>query len=408
MRTGHRDPLRRDLQALVPLHHRPRLPAAPSRAYRRPLRHVPVGCFFRCWSESRRVGFTETRTSSSSSRNATASPVAKTIGSFMSRNAEHLESFEPVVSRGGLVLFRRDADSERGWSRAREQRRLCLRNPVTGWCRSIPAPTVNDQAHVLLAGEDGRSFHLVAVNLEPLRRYGDLSFQAFTSAEAEDTHGSKATHDGGAWGPVIELSPPEDFEKVVNPTPVVLGRVAHWLFRSYGAYNVLALDVHTARTACIDLPPESALDSDEIPRNQMLLSSTTDGRLSLLAGEETRISVWALTTPAATTTTTEEGPAGGGSNCGWSLHAAYEREWIAGFVQPRGGARRKPGCPVIELLRSGGEGGGAVFMRVHGFGSCYVLLNMETNEIVPTEVPVSCICPYEVDLALLTAPMKPF
>ncbi|RCV42104.1 hypothetical protein SETIT_9G188800v2 [Setaria italica] len=287
---------------------------------------------------------------------ATTSPVAKTIRAFLSRNAGHLKSFEPWT--------RRVVGHATGTSPVDMQ--VC--NPVTGWRRSIPAPAVYDQAHVLLPGEDSHSFQLVAMD------------------------------GGGAWDPEIELSPPEDFERVVTPSPVVLGRVAHWLFRACGAYNVLALDADAARAACIDVPPRSALDSDAIPRKQMLLSSTADGRLSLLAGEETRISAWALST--ATTTT------GGSSDSGWSLHATYEREWIARFVAPQG-PRRKPGYPVIDLERGGG---GGAFIGAQGFGS-YVLLNMGTNEIVRTEVAKSsCFCPYEyeVDLALLTAPMKSF
>ncbi|CAN6323475.1 unnamed protein product [Urochloa humidicola] len=345
---------------------------------------------------------------------AAESPVAKTVRSFLSRNAALLEPFDLVASRGGLVLFRReeeDATPARGggarrWGRRRALSFLWICNPVTGWRRSIPSPAVYDQAHVLLAGDGGgggaSSFRLVAVDLTKLRTYGELSFQTFTASTTSPPL-EEAAEDGGggAWGPVTELSPPEDFERVVDLTPVVLGRVAHWLFRTWGAYNVLALALDDAadgagrRTACIGLPPESALRSAAIPRKQVLLSSTADGRLSLIAGEETRISVWALTAAAGS---------GRGGSGRWSLHAAYEREWIARFVSPHT-VRRKPGYPVIDLVRSAGErGGGGVVMSVHGVEG-RVLLNMETNEI-ELRTKAGMGIPYEVDLALLTAPMK--
>nr|TKV92854.1 LOW QUALITY PROTEIN: hypothetical protein SEVIR_9G188000v2 [Setaria viridis] len=298
-----------------------------------------VGGFFWRSREDDRCTFTETRMSPSSSCSAaTTSPVAKTIRAFLSRNAGHLKSFEPWSPAAASSSSAAASSAARGGARNRNVAcGYAICNPVTGWRRSIPAPAVYDQAHVLLPGEDSHSFQLVAVYLGTLRR-------------------------------------------------------------ACGAYNVLALDADAARAACIDVPPRSALDSDAIPRKQMLLSSTADGRLSLLAGEETRISAWALST--ATTTT------GGSSDSGWSLHATYEREWIARFVAPQG-PRRKPGYPVIDLERGGG---GGAFIGAHGFGS-YVLLNMGTNEIVRTEVAKSsCFCPYEyeVDLALLTAPMKSF
>ncbi|CAL4942867.1 unnamed protein product [Urochloa decumbens] len=331
---------------------------------------------------------------------AAESPVVKTVRSFLSRNAALLEPFDLVASRGDLVLFRREVATPVGRG-GRRQCCLWICNPVTGWRRSIPSPEVYgyDQAHVLLAGDDaggGRSsFRLVAVDLTTLRSYGDLSFQTFTasttSLEAEAEHGGGV---GACWSPVTELSPPEDFERVVNTTPVVLGRVAHWLFRTCGEYNVLALALDAdgaARRACIDLPPESALRSGAISRKQMLLSSTADGRLSVIAGEETRISVWAHTVAAD----------GSGGSGGWSLHATYEREWIARFVSPRT-VRRKPGYPVIDFLWSAR---GGVVMSVHGFGG-RVLLNMETNEI-ELRTQAGGI-PYEVDLASLTAAMKSF
>ncbi|CAN6292910.1 unnamed protein product [Urochloa humidicola] len=349
-----------------------------------------VGWFHGC------SGFTaRTPTSSSSSCDAGGgdikSPVAKTVRSFLSRNAALLEPFDLVASRGGLVLFRRDAATPTRGGR-RRARCYWICNPVTGWRRSIPSPDVYDQTHVLLVGDDdGRSFRLVAVDLWRLRSYGELSFQTFTALMSPEA----AEHGGsGEWGPVTELSPAEDFGREVNLTPVVLGRVAHWLFRASGAYNVLALDADTASTACISLPPESALRSGAIALKQMLLSSTVDGRLSLIAGEEARISVWAHTAAG--------GSGGGGGTGRWSLHATYEREWIARFVWPQT-ARRKPGYPVIDLERVAGERGGGVVMSMHGGGR--FLLNMETNEI---ELRTKAGIPYEVDLALLTAPMKSF
>ncbi|RLM80827.1 uncharacterized protein C2845_PM12G18340 [Panicum miliaceum] len=163
-------------------------------------------------------------------------------------SAELAGPYEPVASRGGLLVLKRGQYHDTSL-------RVC--DPVAGRSYVLPPKRISDDLHVVMP-EDGEG--------------GGVPFKVLIadSGLRTQTYSSRA----GAWGPV---QPPQP--------GVVLGGAAHWLYHQGGtrAYSVLALDVSTGQAAWIEVPRDCHRRR-RVPelRQELLLASSADGELTLL------------------------------------------------------------------------------------------------------------------------------
>ncbi|CAL5015599.1 unnamed protein product [Urochloa decumbens] len=151
------------------------------------------------------------------------------------------ESSEPVASRDGLLVLRR-----RG-------RDLSVCDTMTGAVTSLPST--------------------------------DLLIQTFSSKN-------------GRWSAVRSVPYPEQVCQVSRAHPAVIGRLVHWLYPGglSNPHRVLAVDVDAAAATEVQLPPSyrsrmRAIDNKEAYVRLVAVG----GKLRLLVGETTAVSMWTLT-----------------------------------------------------------------------------------------------------------------
>ncbi|KAL6642421.1 hypothetical protein ACP70R_020602 [Stipagrostis hirtigluma subsp. patula] len=293
------------------------------------------------------------------------------IGSFLSDNADLLRRFDELVAcRGGLVVLRRDTLTSHNTVE------LCVCHPMTGRCCILPppAPGVTGRTVAILTGEDAGSsspFQLLVVDVACGWWRGSwmthLRTQLFSSPRP-----FPAIMPGGAWGPIRRAAPPQTgLLSTPGDTPVVINRVAHWLHTSLEPYehNVVALHVDEGRTELIRGP------RDLTQTWKVLLASTADRRLSVVAVEELVISVSVLS---------EE------ESQSWERHTVIVREGILAY-------------PTI-WLDCFGEKSGMVVICEH-YVPWRLVLNLETKEVThmpAEELPWRCYV-FEMDVPSLAA-----
>ncbi|GJM96791.1 hypothetical protein PR202_ga13657 [Eleusine coracana subsp. coracana] len=187
-----------------------------------------------------------------------------------------LETFEPVASRVGLVVFRHRPRDDRGPAHLR----VC--NSLTGCTLRLPPASI-DEAYppaLLDVHDAGRDFKLLVADQQ-------LRTQVYSSKH-------------GKWGMVRWTDVRTHASSSSQPSlstlasyfashPVVLGRcatVAHWLC-SYKM--IVALDVSAAQATVIDVPRECIDRISETQQERgdkgVLLVASPDGKLGLLVAE---------------------------------------------------------------------------------------------------------------------------
>ncbi|KAM0908778.1 hypothetical protein ACQ4PT_015255 [Festuca glaucescens] len=195
------------------------------------------------------------------------------------RSLDLLRRFDPLASRGGLVLLRRRPNI----NRTRESEfdtDLCVFNPMTGDRTYLPGPRGGYWCHryILLTAEDGVgcSFLLVAADVELYNRNGGCSIKVQTF-RSSSTHWDRATSNGHRRLPSGNLEHGRE--------GVVLGgNIVHWLLSDVN--KILTYDIRKEWLGSVKLPPTNGVKS------QRILGTSTDGRLRLLTAEIFMISAW--------------------------------------------------------------------------------------------------------------------
>ena len=288
-------------------------------------------------------------------------------------SAELAGLYDPVASRGGLLVLKLGQYFDTS---------LCVCDPVAGRSYVLPPRRISDYLHVVMP-EDGEGG-------------GGVPFKVLiaNSNLRTQTYSSKA----GAWGPVTHTAEhvPGDYQ-LVQPSQVVLGGVAHWLYHQGGAhlFSVLALDVGTGQAAWIEVPRDChrrrrVTVVEEC--KELLLASSADGELALLVWERPlAVCMWTVSPPSAA--------AGAGRS--WARRVVIGWAAILGSVRP---ASSPLACQWIEFLWFA-EGSGTVVFNMHPAGT--VLLNLRTLEVrhLPRSDSMiyefSPVCVYELDLVSL-------
>lgn len=203
--------------------------------------------------------------------------------------------YRPLTSRNGLVVLRR------GWSG------ICVYDPMTGNQACLPHPPNIGKGHrelygvyytyVLLTAADGIgcSFLVLATDSRV------SCIQAAWSDAADGTSG---------WGPVISVAEPDRHRGFYcgHSCAVVLNGLIHWLlcigYASPPNMYIRTYDVprHGTRavttTGSIEVP--KACLPDRCEESDVHLTSSPDGRLSLLVADRFTISVWLLSGSGST------------------------------------------------------------------------------------------------------------
>ncbi|KAL6636829.1 hypothetical protein ACP70R_024401 [Stipagrostis hirtigluma subsp. patula] len=284
-----------------------------------------------------------------------------------------LESLEPVASRDGLLVLRRDGGGPT----------VC--DTLTGDVTSLPPTGMSvyyPPAVLAVGGGSDRSFELLVVDR-------DLRIQTLLSKN-------------GRWGAVRAVTRPAKLGSPAPAHPAVVGRAVHWLClgarprwpRDPEHYHVLAVDVDAAEATKVRLPPRYSGRMFATARDGYLRLVTVGGRLSLVVAESFAVSVWTLTSAPA-----------------WSRHVVISTVELV----------RRTGLPPADPPRS------FCPMRLLGFGerSGVVVLEMRPRELVylnlgtkavtvarhASQFESGCIthvCLHEVGLASLLQDMKYF
>uniref|UniRef100_A0A0E0D7L5 F-box domain-containing protein n=1 Tax=Oryza meridionalis TaxID=40149 RepID=A0A0E0D7L5_9ORYZ len=325
---------------------------------------------------------------------AASSPSSSPLPRF---DAGILNTFEPMVSRDGLVVVLEDYVYA-----APDRFNMCVCNTITGDVTSLPAM---DRAMkvkrrliyppaLLDVGDAGRSFELLVADNE-------LHTQTFSFDGG-----------GGGWGAARTIRMDAGHRKPSIPMPfttfpAIVGRAVHWLagteryweLQAHGVV-IFSLRVDAACAATMELPPGSAdkmlgcrKDSHEL----MLAASRGGTALSLVVAERELISVWTLEEEATAAATTA---------ARWSRQVVITRLAIDRSVE----AERMYSNVFFEGF---GERSGVVLLRLHRFG--LVQLNLATKEaLVVRRVStrwsgsISKARLHEVDLYSLLRCMKHF
>ncbi|CAL5069216.1 unnamed protein product [Urochloa decumbens] len=187
------------------------------------------------------------------------------------------ESSDPVASRDGLLVLRRKG------------RDLSVCDTLTGAVTSLP-PTDLLRGYFLPAllgagrGADGCFELLVA----------DAERGPFTTGIRIQTFSSK----NGRWSAVRSVPYPEQICLVSRAHPAVFGRLVHWLYRGglSNPHRVLVVDVDAAAATEVQLPPSYRSRMRAIDDKQAYVRLVAvAGKLSLIVGETTAVSMWTLT-----------------------------------------------------------------------------------------------------------------
>uniref|UniRef100_A0A0E0KJN1 DUF7595 domain-containing protein n=1 Tax=Oryza punctata TaxID=4537 RepID=A0A0E0KJN1_ORYPU len=333
-------------------------------------------------------------------------------------NASLLESFEPMVSRDGLVVLKQRVANNAGdgehhnngffFKGRNHSFNLCVCSIFTGGDVTTFLPAMDPAMHVnmesnkniyppaLLAvgvvAAAGRSFELLVMDC-------NLRTQTFSS-------------ENGGWNAVrtAHLAPGHQRPRIPAPNsfPAIVGRAVHWLgvANNYGqdggAYGVriVALHADTAAAKTIDLPA-GCVDrmlgcSIAKSMSELMLAASQGGTaLSLVVAERELISVWTL----------EAAP----EEERWSRQVVITRLAIDRRVE----ARRLYQTVFFEGF---GERSRTVLMRINNVG--LVQLDLATKKAIVVREnssvgkwsggSMSRACFHEMDLYSLLQSMKPF
>ncbi|KAL6641555.1 hypothetical protein ACP70R_019736 [Stipagrostis hirtigluma subsp. patula] len=209
---------------------------------------------------------------------AAASLAENHLAPFMSRSAaDLLEEYQPITSRGGLVVLERpEIDWDRRSLDGERPPDMCVWNPMTGDRTFLPfPPDVGPDDHlcgvytyVLLTGAaDGIGCPFLL---------GPVSSDAGGSSRCIKVR-TVSSDAGGSWGPAMTHAgdpgmPPGVLsigDNGCDGDAVVIRGVVHWLMGGY----VLTYDVGTVAVGMIEFPSDWHL--------KLHLGSTPDGDLSL-------------------------------------------------------------------------------------------------------------------------------
>ncbi|EEC76263.1 hypothetical protein OsI_13723 [Oryza sativa Indica Group] len=312
---------------------------------------------------------------------AASSPSSSPLPRF---DAGILNTFEPMVSRDGLVVVLEDyvyAGPDRF--------NMCVCNTITGDVTSLPAmdPAMKVKRRLIYppalldVGDAGRSFELLVADNE-------LHTQTFTFSSKDG---------GGGWGAARTIRMDAGHRKPSIPMPF---HHRYWELQAHGVV-IFSLRVDAACAATMELPPGSAdkmLGCRKDSHQLMLAASRGGTALSLVVAERELISVWTLeeeSSAAATTTAAR-----------WSRQVVITRLAIDRSAE----AARMYSNVFFEGF---GERSGVVLLRLHRFG--LVQLNLATKEaLVVRRVStrwsgsISRARLHEVDLYSLLRAMKHF
>ncbi|KAF8679410.1 hypothetical protein HU200_045754 [Digitaria exilis] len=210
------------------------------------------------------------------------------------------ETFEPLDSRGGLILLAVSDNNNHHYYQERRHLRVC--DPVTRHSHTFPLgnpPPLNGSSFVLLVGDQCQFQVLEAkLTLSPYDRSARcLRIRTFTSEH------------GGVWGPRTRIPTPSldgglyyDYELPLaqHSKPLVVGDVVHWLCLTQNGSYVLMLHVGATpspRARVTTLPasfPRGATPScyADSGYSYLLATATAAGSPVVLVADDQKISAW--------------------------------------------------------------------------------------------------------------------
>ncbi|KAM0861949.1 hypothetical protein ACQ4PT_045562 [Festuca glaucescens] len=219
---------------------------------------------------------------------AAASFVDHHLSPFMSRNAAE---YEPVTSRGGLVLLHRRRDINICRWPGRLPDCLCVYDPLTGERTFLSGPPDISKiwlflTYVLLNATDdgiGCAFKLLVVQVDHYQHTKcSIKVQAATSTNAG----------GSSWGPVIyhrDIDLPSGTIQDKRHTVLLRGGDINLYWLTWHD-EILTYDINAGKLDTVKLPSTSS-DSEA---SQRRLQASPDGRLWFIVADGFMISVWLL------------------------------------------------------------------------------------------------------------------
>ncbi|CAL4995291.1 unnamed protein product [Urochloa decumbens] len=310
-----------------------------------------------------------------------------------------LSLYDPVTSRGGLVVLRR-----RDHAGVPQESGICVYDPMIGGRTFLPdppemasfSPDDGFSTYALLTASDGIScsFLLLAVDFKL------LMYPARTIMVRTFSSGA------GEWSPITSAASDRlSHCYYLHPdcAAVVLGGgVVHWVMQGGRRYrfHVLTYNVGTAAVGLVDLPAMDLLPESYghwSDANLRLAASPDGSRLTLLVRDRLTVSVW------------RQLPAGGAGG-GWAKHAVIDTEATLRSLLPE--------LPVTSWqhnaiwFTSVGERSGVVlFHLMDDAEERLVALDIETKEmhrVCRHGNPRVQAFPFEIDLESRLSAMKTF
>ncbi|CAM0958843.1 unnamed protein product [Alopecurus aequalis] len=279
-------------------------------------------------------------------------------------------SYEPLLSRGSLVVLRRRNNSINiGGTSKRRCHDLCVFDPMTGDRTYLSCRPDYSPKYVLLTAADGIgcSFRLIAANVHRCNQSGVFRITVQATIPS-----------GTSWGPITQdahgalLFRPLELQR----QPVVLhGGIIHWLLSD--SDQVLTYDIRTERLGTVKLPPTNYAGS------QRILGTLPDGRrLRLLGVERFKVSMWVQLSG------------------GWTKEAVIDVEHKLGSVDP---------SMWIEFKHYG-ERSGVVLLQAYRYDQpvhrgSRIVLDLETEETHKINSSQTSVL-FEVDLSARLHAMK--
>ncbi|CAN6380695.1 unnamed protein product [Urochloa humidicola] len=317
--------------------------------------------------------------------------------------------YDPVASRGGLVVLRRRGHHAAADMPREEHSSICVYDPMTGGRAFLADPPEMADfssyswyfSYVLLTASDdvgiggGRSaFLLLAADFTML------------SSPASSINVRTFSSDAGEWSPVTTAATHRRaHDSSLHPccSAVVVDGAVHWAMRGGGGrdqFHILTYNVGTATAGSIKLPidrlPESYRESPNMgtyDANLRLASSPDGKKLTMFVRDKLRILAWRLQAAGA----------------GWEQHAMIdmETELLSSLMPLPPNLQWQDN--VIHFLCSW-ERCGVVLLEVEGDNEeDLIVLDVETKEMHRvnghTYMP---FIPFEVDLESRLSAMKTF
>uniref|UniRef100_A0A0E0CIJ3 Uncharacterized protein n=2 Tax=Oryza meridionalis TaxID=40149 RepID=A0A0E0CIJ3_9ORYZ len=333
-----------------------------------------------------------------------------------------LFNFAPIASRSGFVVLR-----HRGHGLMLDNGDgddfdpvLCIWNPLTKFISFLPeANGITHRSSCVLEVHrelpgTSNSFKIILLKLALHRKTVMLQVVRFSEDTSKFNSREKYPRGVGSWSPVVKRSVRGPSARVAKPRalPVVVRHTGYWLCKSSSKYLILKVELDKEEEPCYIDVPEDCCEASQFCKNSLLLvPASADGKIGLLdvpfsekallglvSMDNEHFTIWTRATTATS---------------GWVQRAMINKNTILRSLN----LPQSAGSVAAELEACAPQSG-LILMNYPGIGRAVVSLDRKEavfvkktyleRQLLPEDVTMRSICPFELDVIDIFGKMRAF